>query len=125
MGGEKSNCTQIFFHSHFSTIAVLPYGISTNRTAHLMTDFLKITLDKLRNDIDVYASRNMPWIEKVGAHSFEHLDVTLAVYITEMYQELESLMKWQFCWLASLMTPMRCFSYKTATGQLVVIMSIP
>ena len=49
-----------------------------------MTDFLKITLDKLRNDIDVYASRNMPWIEKVGAQFFEHLDVTLAVYITEI-----------------------------------------
>ena len=49
-----------------------------------MTHFLKIMVDELRNDIDVYASRNMPWIEKVGAQFFEHLDVTSAVYITEI-----------------------------------------
>ena len=54
-----------------------------------MAHFLKIMVDELRNDIDVYASRNMPWIEKVGAQFFEHLDVTPAVYITEIVSGIQ------------------------------------
>ena len=63
-----------------------------------MTHFLKIKVDELRNDINVYASRNMPWIEKVGAQFFKQLDVTPAVYIMEIVSGI-----WKFDEMAILL----------------------
>ena len=84
--------SQIVLQFFFPLISVqLLYFIwHLNRsTVHLMTHFLKITVNELRNNINVYASRNMPWIEKVCAQFFEQLDVTSAVYIMEIVSGIQ------------------------------------
>ena len=52
--------------------------------AHMLMHFIETTVDNLRNDIDVFASRNMKWIEKVGCDFFEQEDVSPDVYIKEI-----------------------------------------
>ena len=52
--------------------------------AHIMTHYLKITIEELRNDIDVFTKSNMKWIRKVGATFFRNLDAD--VYIKELVQ---------------------------------------
>ena len=50
----------------------------------MLTHYIKTSLDELRNDIDVYASKDMPWIKNVTADFFNELDVTPDVYIKEI-----------------------------------------
>ena len=53
------------------------YQIETDRVAHIMTHYLKITVADLRNDIDVFAKSNMKWIRKVGDTFFRNLDADI------------------------------------------------
>ena len=55
------------------------YRIQTDRTAHILTHYLHISLEMLRNDIDVFAQRNKKWILTV-----DELDVQLDVYLKEI-----------------------------------------
>ena len=60
------------------------FGIATDQTTHMLMHFIQISLDDLRNDIDVFASRNMQWITKVGCDVFAEEDVASDVYIREI-----------------------------------------
>ena len=60
------------------------FGIKTDRMAHIITHFIKTIVEELRNDIDVFASHNMKWIQKVGSAFFDQKDVSPEVYIKEI-----------------------------------------
>ena len=60
------------------------FGIATDQTTHMLTHFIQTSLDDLCNDIDVFASRNMQWITKVGCDFFAEEDVVPDVYIKEI-----------------------------------------
>ena len=52
------------------------------------THYIHISLEDLRNNIDVYTSRNMKWVKKVGSDFFHDLVVTFDVYITDIVSEI-------------------------------------
>ena len=60
------------------------YQIETDHVAHIMTHYLKITIEELRNDIDVFTKSNMKWIRKVAETFFRNLDGD--VYLKELVQ---------------------------------------
>ena len=60
---------KIFFVS-FQYQCCTSFGIDTDRTAHMLAHYIKMILDELRNNINVYTSGNILWIKKVGSDFF-------------------------------------------------------
>ena len=57
------------------------FDLQKERTAHILTHYLKITIDELRERIRCFALDNMAWIDQVGENYFNKNGVTSQAYV--------------------------------------------
>ena len=57
------------------------FDLQKERTAHILTHYLKITIDELRERIRCFALENMAWIDQVGENYFNKNGVTSQEYV--------------------------------------------
>ena len=69
----------------FQYSCCLHFDITKERTLHIVTHYFKdLTLEKLREDINVFAEQNISWIRKVGVSTFNKLSMSPLDYIQNL-----------------------------------------
>ena len=62
------------------------FNVDVNRTAHIFTHYLKISLEEFQQNIEIFCKSNVnvKWIAKVGADVLDRMNIDVDTYIAQL-----------------------------------------